>query len=66
MKKLKEKPVPSWAGSMVSNWRTELALPPEITDEMIYAQLEITHGMDVDDERDHLRLVLTGAGGATT
>lgn len=47
----KELDVPHWAASTVRNYRTELQLPERVTDRMIFARLQETHGMNPDDER---------------
>ncbi len=44
-----EKPVPSWATSMVSNYRRSQKLPDRVTDAMIFARTEECGAMDPDD-----------------
>jgi len=46
---VKTLPVPSWATSMVSNYRRSQNLPDRVTDEMIFARLEDCRGMNPED-----------------
>lgn len=57
-KRPEELEVPSWAGSMVGNYRASQKLPPEVTDGMIFARIEKFRGCNPDDIEDmvgHLR-----------
>lgn len=47
--------VPSWAGSMVGNYRTELKLPDTVSDREIFDVLETTKGMNTEDVTITLR-----------
>ena len=40
---------PSWAGSMIDNYRRQCDLPVEVTDGMIFARLQECSGMDPND-----------------
>lgn len=55
----KELDVPHWAASMVSNFRSELKLPERVTDRMIFARLQETHGMNPDDEKEMVHSLIT-------
>lgn len=58
MKRPKEIDVPSWAGSMVGNYRRSQSLPAHITDGMIFAVCEDYKACDPDDIEEamgHLR-----------
>lgn len=52
-----ELPVPSWAGSMVSNYRRSQNLPDRVTDGMIFARIEEYRSMDPDDIEEMVGLL---------
>lgn len=55
-------PTPSWAGSMIGNYRSSQNLPPEATDEMIFIMLELTSGMNPEDIEESVGELRTEEG----